>query len=47
MAVFMPALDGSVILIALPAVFSGIHLDPLAPANIACLLWMIMGYRLE
>ena len=24
----------------------GIHLDPLDPANISYLLWMIMGYRL-
>jgi hypothetical protein len=35
MAVFMSTLDGSIILIALPAIFNGIHLDPLAPANIA------------
>jgi MFS family permease len=46
MAVFMSSLDGSIIIIALPAIFNGIHLDPLAPANIAYLLWMIMGYRL-
>jgi MFS family permease len=46
MAVFMSTLDGSIILIALPAIFNGIHLDPLAPANIAYLLWMIMGYQL-
>jgi MFS family permease len=30
----------------LPAIFRGIHLDPLAPRNIGYLLWMIMGYRL-
>jgi len=45
-AVFMSALDGSIVLIALPAIFQGVHLDPLAPGNIAYLLWMIMGYRL-
>jgi MFS family permease len=43
---FMSALDGSIVIIALPAIFRGIHLDPLAPGNIAYLLWMIMGYRL-
>jgi MFS family permease len=42
----MSALDGSIVLIAMPAIFRGIHLDPLAPENIAYLLWMIMGYRL-
>ncbi len=45
-AVFMSALDGSIVLIALPAIFRGIHLDPLAPGNVVYLLWMIMGYRL-
>ncbi|OBF36668.1 MFS transporter [Mycobacterium sp. ACS1612] len=45
-AVFMSALDGSIVIISLPAIFRGIDLDPLAPANIAYLLWMIMGYRL-
>jgi MFS family permease len=42
----MSQLDGSIVLIALPAIFAGIHLDPLAPGNIGYLLWMIMGYRL-
>ncbi len=45
-AVFMSALDGSIVIISLPAIFRGINLDPLAPANIVYLLWMIMGYRL-
>jgi MFS family permease len=45
-AMFMASLDGSIVIIALPAIFRGIHLDPLAPGNIAYLLWMIMGYRL-
>src|SRR5271156_5427849 len=45
-AVFMSALDGSIVIISLPAIFRGIDLDPLAPSNIGYLLWMIMGYRL-
>jgi MFS family permease len=45
-AVFMSALDGSIVIIALPAIFRGIRLDPLAPGNVVYLLWMIMGYRL-
>ncbi|HYB89381.1 MAG TPA: MFS transporter [Streptosporangiaceae bacterium] len=45
-AVFMSALDGSIVIIALPAIFRGIQLDPPAPGNIVYLLWMIMGYRL-
>jgi MFS family permease len=46
LAVFMSALDGSIVLIALPAIFRGIKLDPLAAGNVSYLLWMIMGYRL-
>ena len=46
MGVFMSALDGSIVIISLPAIFNGIRLDPLAPGNVAYLLWMIMGYRL-
>jgi len=45
-AVFMSALDGSIVIIALPAIFRGIHLDPPAPGHISYLLWLIMGYRL-
>jgi MFS family permease len=45
-AVFMSQLDGSIVLIALPAIFAGIRLDPLEPQNIGFLLWMLMGYRL-
>src|SRR6201996_1847047 len=45
-AIFMASLDGSVVIIALPAIFKGIHLDPLSAGNISYLLWMIMGSRL-
>ena len=45
-AIFMAALDGSIVIIALPAIFRGINLDPLSAGNICYLLWMIMGYRL-
>jgi MFS family permease len=44
LGVFMAALDGSIVLISLPAIFRGINLDPLTPANIGYLLWMLMGY---
>jgi MFS family permease len=46
MAVFMSTLDGSIVIISLPAIFRGIHLDPLAAGNVSYLLWMIMGYLL-
>lgn len=43
---FMASLDASIIIVSLPAIFRGIHLDPLAPENVAFMLWMIMGYLL-
>ncbi|CAN5149110.1 MFS transporter [soil metagenome] len=39
-------INSSIVLISLPAIFSGIHLDPLEPANVSYLLWIIMGYTL-
>jgi MFS family permease len=39
-------LDASIVIIAMPAIFRGIGLDPLAPGNIGYLLWMILGYLL-
>src|SRR5215813_5807386 len=42
----MATVDASIVIIAMPAIFRGIHLDPLAPANVTYLLWMIMGYLL-
>src|ERR1700716_4177983 len=42
----MATIDGSIVIIAMPAIFRGIHLNPLAPGNISYLLWMIMGYLL-
>ena len=41
---FMAALDGSILLIALPAIFRGIRIDPLAPGETNYLLWVLMGY---
>ena len=41
---FMAALDGSIVLIALPAIFRGIGINPLAPGEADYLLWVLMGY---
>ncbi len=42
----MATIDASIVIIAMPAIFRGIHLDPLSPGNISYLLWMIIGYLL-
>jgi EmrB/QacA subfamily drug resistance transporter len=46
LSMVMATIDGSIVIIAMPAIFRGIHLSPLAPGNITYLLWMIMGYLL-
>jgi len=43
---FMVALDGSCVMIALPAIFRGIQLNPLGPESSAYLLWILTGYTL-
>jgi MFS family permease len=42
----MATIDASIVIIAMPAIFRGIHLNPLTPGNISYLLWMILGYLL-
>ena len=42
----MATIDASIVIIAMPAIFRGIKLDPLAPGNVSYLLWMIIGYLL-
>ena len=46
LSITMATVDASIVIIAMPAIFRGIHLNPLAPGNITFLLWMIMGYLL-
>jgi MFS family permease len=40
----MAALDGSIVLISLPAIFRGIGIDPLAPGEAGYMLWMLLGF---
>jgi MFS family permease len=44
MAMLLATIDASIMLVAMPDVFRGIHLDPLAPGNSFYLLWMILGF---
>ena len=42
--VLMATVNASIVIISLPAIFRGIHLDPLAPGNVGYLLWTLMGF---
>ncbi len=44
LGMLMATINSSIVLISLPAIFRGIVLDPLTPANVGYLLWMLMGY---
>jgi len=46
LSMMMAMVDSSIVIIAMPAIFRGIRLDPFAAGNITYLLWMIMGYLL-
>ena len=44
--ILMVTINSSILLIALPDIFRGIQLDPLAPANTSYFLWTFMGFLL-
>ncbi len=46
LSITMATIDASIVIISMPAIFRGIHLNPTAPGNISYLLWMIIGYLL-
>ena len=46
LGMLLATVNASIVLISLPAIFNGIHLDPLTPGNVSYLLWMLMGYML-
>jgi EmrB/QacA subfamily drug resistance transporter len=40
----MATINSSIVLIALPAIFNGIHVDPLAAGESNYFLWLLLGY---
>ena len=44
LGMLMATINASILLIALPDIFRGIHVDPLAPGNTSYLLWLILGF---
>jgi MFS family permease len=42
--VLLATIDSTIMLIAMPVIFRGIRLNPLAPGNSFFLLWMILGF---
>jgi MFS family permease len=46
LGMLMATINSSIVIISLPAIFTGIKLNPLEPGNVSYLLWMLMGYML-
>jgi MFS family permease len=44
LGMLIATINSSILLIALPDIFRGIHIDPLAPGNTSYLLWLILGF---
>jgi len=44
LGMLMATINASIVIIALPDIFRGIHLNPLVPANTSYLLWMLLGF---
>jgi MFS family permease len=44
--ILMATINGAILLIALPDIFRGIKLNPLAPGNSGYFLWILMGFLL-
>jgi MFS family permease len=44
LGILMATINQSIVIIALPDIFRGIHLNPLVPANTSYLLWMLLGF---
>src|SRR6476469_6584781 len=46
LGILMATINSSILLIALPDIFRGIALNPLAPGNTSYFLWILMGFML-
>ena len=47
LGVTMVTINQSILLISLPDIFRGIHLDPLTPSNVSYFLWVFIGFLLK
>jgi MFS family permease len=42
----MASIDGSILIISLPALFKGLGVNPLSTGNVELLLWLLLGYTI-
>ena len=46
LGILLAALNATSLIIALPVIFRGIHINPLSPGSFTYLLWILLGYML-
>ncbi len=39
----MASINGTIILISLPVIFDGLHVNPFTPGNFTLLIWVLLG----
>ncbi len=44
LGVLIATIDGSILIISLPAIFNGLGVNPLTSGNVGLLLWLLIGY---
>src|SRR5579862_3885955 len=44
LGVLIATINASILLISLPDIFKGIHINPLLPSNTNYMLWLILGF---
>ncbi len=45
LGVLMAAMNGTIVMISLPVIFRGMHVNPLGAGQTSLLLWVLMGYN--
>ena len=46
LASLIVTIDTTIVLIGMPAIFRGVHVNPLSPGNTKYMLWMILGFTI-
>lgn len=45
LGILMAAINGTILIISLPAIFRGLHVNPLASGQTSLLLWILLGFN--
>lgn len=46
LGIIMSSMNMYIVLISLPVIFRGLGINPFAPGEFTCLIWVLMGYSI-